>query len=391
MYSLLLFFGLCSLWLFVRFFNSRSHSWKLLAALSAINLLMIYTHYFGWMLIATESIFVMWRGGRKILPFIISTAGVAVGFAPWLYVVLRLAAGGAAMEQNLGWAARPVLADVARFLVLLHEPFYFRQSSHEPLFLRGSAIVGALLFVVPVASLCWRSVVRRNREEGDRRRAAVVEWLLLCSLAPVVLAFFSSQFLPQSIWGTRHLIIVAAPYLILIAVALRALRPAWLGGALVLLLACWTLLAGAFVLLKRESPYVWCAWDALARQMVRAEVAGADEIKVYAFEDLVAYHLWFTLQGNADGRRFRVAVTKGIPALIEDTAYFLPRGFHEVEVKDARVFPTGEHFWIAFRDTEWNEARAPLNLLRERGYQTGITFELSARGQRAFIVPVWRK
>jgi len=59
MYSLLLFFTLCSLWLFVRFFNSEVGAKKPLLALFAVNLLLIGTHYYSWAVIGMELIFLL--------------------------------------------------------------------------------------------------------------------------------------------------------------------------------------------------------------------------------------------------------------------------------------------------------------------------------------------
>jgi hypothetical protein len=110
--------------------------------------------------------------------------------------------------------------------------------------------------------------------------------------------------------------------------------------------------------------------------------------EVYAFEDLVAYHLWFALGGERG--RFRVSVVKGVPGLAEDPAYFLPREFKEVEVKDPDAL-TGERFWVAFRDTTWDEGREPLKLLKARGYRAEKIFETNAQGQRAFLALVSRR
>ena len=55
MYILALFLTLCSLWLFTRFFNSPAGPVKRhLLALFAVNLLLVYTHYLGWLVVGTE-------------------------------------------------------------------------------------------------------------------------------------------------------------------------------------------------------------------------------------------------------------------------------------------------------------------------------------------------
>jgi hypothetical protein len=127
--------------------------------------------------------------------------------------------------------------------------------------------------------------------------------------------------------------------------------------------------------------------------MMKSEVDGTGEVQIYAFEDLVAYHLWFALdtaQRQRVADRFKVHVVKGVPGLLEDPAYFLPRRFHEVESQDGAAIK-GESVWIAFRDSAWSPRRPPLSLIEAQGYETGRVFELPAQGQRAFIVELVRK
>ncbi|MGH9902877.1 MAG: glycosyltransferase family 39 protein, partial [Pyrinomonadaceae bacterium] len=210
MYSLLLLFTLCSLWLFAAYCNARGASKKKLAALFAVNLLLVYTHYYGWLVVAAEGLFLLFRARRKLLPFSIVSAALALCFAPWAYAVARAAAGSVGLAQNIGWMARPALADAARFYVTLNEILYYRQSSHEPLFFRWSAPLCALVFGGPLLVFLWR--VWRRPPVDDRERANVVWWALAFTLLPVALALAASWLLPYSVWGTRHLIVIAAPY-----------------------------------------------------------------------------------------------------------------------------------------------------------------------------------
>ncbi len=121
---------------------------------------------------------------------------------------------------------------------------------------------------------------------------------------------------------------------------------------------------------------------------MKAESSTQGEVRIYAFEDLVAYHLWFDLDATGE-TRFRVAVVKDIPGLVEDRAYFLPRGFDEIEVTNADNL-RGDYFWLAFRDGAWDASRPPLKTVIDEGYTIGVPFEIETTGGRAFIVPVRR-
>jgi hypothetical protein len=153
---------------------------------------------------------------------------------------------------------------------------------------------------------------------------------------------------------------------------------------------------------RNDAPPVWCAWETLARRVVEREASGGagefevrSEVKIYATEDLVAYHLWYALSSDnsAVGRRFRVATIANLPGLVEDKGFFIPRGFDEVQKTDAAADGAlgEERFWAAFRDTDWNEAHPLLRVLAERGYEIEERFAVTASGQQAFIISARRR
>jgi hypothetical protein len=348
--------------------------------------------------VVSEAAFLAFKARGRLAPFALTGAALAACFAPWLLACAAAAGEGGGLAQNIGWVERPGPAQAAQVFALLQEPFYFRRSSAEPAASPVGALAGFVLITLPVVLLLVRARRRGGDEErnsgagddgrGDVRaeaepRAGAIGFLLFFTLAPLVLAFAASRVLPFSVWGTRHLIVVAGPYLLLAGAALARLRPLWMRSAVLALLACWLVLAGAASALRREGVYVWCAWEGLAASLARDEGASAKTpARVYAFEDLVAYHLWFAL---GDEERFSVAVVRGLPGVEQDPAYFLPRRFRGV----AEAAPSaleGERLWLAFRAAALDETRPPLSALRERGYRVERVYESAARGQRAFLV-----
>lgn len=415
MYSLLLLFAAGSLWLFARFSRvdaSRRHA----AALFAVNLLLVYTHYYGWLLVGHELIFLLvWRR-RKVKEFALMSAALVVCYSPWLWMLWQATAGaGKGLAQNIGWAVAPRIADIFQPYLVLHEPLRFRRNTHERVVLRLSVWLTLAVFVTAYVALGWRVVEQRRMaaaaarkleterlrdERGGESGDFALKFLIFFSTAPVVVAFLLAHALPHSVWATRHLIIVAPVYTLLAAYALNALRPAWLATTIKLLFACWLALAAMLWLVRQRSdvPPVWCAWETLAHQVVETEASAAtSEIKIYATEDLVAYHLWYALSSgghadSVDGGRFRVARIVNLPGLVEDRGYFLPRGFDEVLMTDAgREGLREEHLWAAFRDSNWNPEHPVLRLLSERGYEIDRRFEVTASGQKAFIVSARRR
>jgi hypothetical protein len=143
------------------------------------------------------------------------------------------------------------------------------------------------------------------------------------------------------------------------------------------------LLSAAVFLFSRPPNFIWCSWEQLAQQMSAAETNSSEPVQVYAYEDLVAYHLWFALEPT--NKRFRVTVVKNVPGTLEDPAYFLPRAFNGVSVQKTPAL-TGDKIWVAFRANQWDETRPPLDGIKRSGLQVGRVFTVKAQGQQAFIV-----
>lgn len=377
MYGLLLLLTLTSLWLFARLLNREGRARGFLFTLFLINLLLVYTHYYGWLVVASEAAFLALKDRRRFGAFALTVVGLALAYAPWVVACAGAAGTGGGLAQNIGWIGRPGPNDLVELFALFNQPFSFRQSSADPLYGRGGALFGLLLFGLPVVVLLLERL--RRRGEGDDVESKTVVFLLLFATLPIALAFVASYALPQSIWGPRHLIVAAGPYALLAGLALGRLRPAWWRSAALLLLCGWLALVGALNLVRREPAYVWCAWEGLAASAAKDEAGGTE---VFAFEDLVAYHLWFALEREG---RFRVVSIEGAPGVAEDPAYFLPRGFDGVAVAHTDAL-RGERFWAAFRDVNWDESHPPLKLILERGYRAERVYETTAQGQRAFLV-----
>lgn len=125
---------------------------------------------------------------------------------------------------------------------------------------------------------------------------------------------------------------------------------------------------------------VWCAWEELAKSLP------PEKIKLYTFEDQIAYHIWSNLDKKENAQIF---VVKGIEGLQEDTSYFLPRGFDEIKITNEQGIE-GDKFYLAFRDSKFNELHPPLRNLKAMGYNIGEPKVFVAQGIQTFLVEVWK-
>jgi len=387
MYSLLMFLSLCSLWLFIKFFKTEQAWRKQLMWLFVVNLLLVYSHYAGWLVVISEGLtLVIWQR-RRVMPFVAGIAIITVAYAPWVFMLTRNAEAGKGLAQNIGWMTRPTFRDITQFYALLNKPFWFVQSTAARPYDLLTAIFALLVLGVPLLMFSVR--VWRSRERANDADLQPIRVLFLLALAPVAIVFGLSWLLPLSIWGTRHLIIVAAPYAILVSLAIVRLTRDWIRIAVYAILGSWILLAGSAWALVRPPVYIWCAWEPLARQVEANEPQAAEDVRVYAFEDLVAYHLWFAFD-SSQRKQFKVTVIKNFPGAVEDPAYFLPRRFNQVAVINSAQI-NGSGIWIAYRAARWDETLPPLSTLENMGYAVRDVHSTQTQGQQAFMVRMVRK
>jgi hypothetical protein len=379
MYSLLLFLSVTSIWLFVRFLRAGNSRLKTLATLTVCNLLLVYTHYYGWLLVLAQTCVVLIWNRKSLKRFLLSAATLVFAYVPWVYAVATFREPARGLAQNIGWIKRPNARDLAEYFVLLNKPFLFSQSTLDR---ADSFLIGwwALLLVsVALAILFFRRWRDRVFTEAERA-------MLVLTFVPIILAAGLSWLLPYSIWGTRHLIISAVPFFILAGIAIANLKPFWTKLTVLIGLAAVILLAGAVYLLKPVPKLSWCEWNNLVKQ-IPAPTPGEPTPAVYTFEDLVAYHLWFAPTPTP---RFKVKVVKGLPGVSEDPAFFLPRRFSQVETVPVSGID-GQHIWVAFRARRWDENRPPISHLKTLGYQTQNVLSSVAQGEQVFLVELSRE
>ena len=368
MYSQLFCFSIVSLWLFVKFFD-RKFTRTVDAALLFVNFLLIYTHYFGWLLIAAEMLAVFVLKREKTRRFVASVGILLLSFLPWVWAIRQVAPTTSELAQNISWQSKPDLFELIKFLLTLNEPFYYRQSSLDA--------VSVWLISVPLTLICLGAVGALIFKQRDEK----IVLLIILASAPVFIAFAASWLLPYSVWGVRHLIIVFAPFALLTSVALNRLPLRELKFAVYGLIGALIFTAGLIQFTTQPQTFIWCGWETLAAE---ADAQSAAPTILYVFEDDGAYQLWYALKNNP---KFKIVSIKGYDDLPEDKAFFLPRAFDDVQTAGKTVI-TGEKFYLAFRETSWKPEKQVLQDLTTRGYRIGDPLQFTAQGVTAFLVPV---
>ena len=377
MYGLLLCLGLFSLAMFVRFLNTGKGFFFLIA----VNILLVYSHYFGWLIIASEVLAILILARGKLKQILLMLFAVVLSFTPWIYAIWQAMRINSNVGQNIGWMKKPNLLSVFRFVFDLFEPIYFEQSNTDQaaIFLITVPIIAIGIIAFGFYLAGWK-----NRSAIEKRNFTL---LTIFFFAPLLIALVGSWILPYSIWGTRHLIIAFAPFVILQAIAFSKIKFRQLRTACLSLIFLLFGAAFLFRATRAEPKYIWCAWENLANHLYESTLHGENAVNIYLFtyEDLVAYHFWFALRDS--DREFQIVKVNGAAGMTEDKAYFLPRGFDGIQtVSEDEI--KGERFFVAFRGKSWNELAPPLQNLKAQNYKIGEPQIFEAQGLKAFLVEV---
>ena len=373
MYSLIQFLSLCSLWLFVKYLRQADAGVQQWLALWAVNLVLVYTHYYGWMVVAAEGMFLWFWRRENIVPFSLSVAGLLLCFAPWVYAVASAAADKTTpFTDHLAWLNRPTVLEVVRYYVTLNGPLEWRKSGFAAL----------ALFGVPVLLWWWNLIATKHDRDG--RDARVFALLALASFLPAVLGFAASRLLPLSVWHEKYLIIAAAPYLLLVALGVARLQSAWVRNVTMIAVLAWAGLAG-YEASERE---LVIDWPELAKQVALMD-AGKDEVRIYALDMGTALPVKFYLDWAGE-QRFEVVVVRD-PQKPPGNLYHwaAERGVKVVEAEDVAQL-AGAHFWVVCRGRGWERERLTLQKLTDSGHVVGRVLRSWNHRQSVSLIPVWR-
>jgi hypothetical protein len=333
MYALLFLLSLASVALFNLLLERATR--KRVIALTAVNLLLVYTQYFGWMVIGIEGLHLLWMDRRKLKPFLLGTAAIALLFAPWAYEAAQAAIAKGGLTPNLGWIRHPKIGDVWWYYVGCNGPLWpIPVASAMVFFLFGAMAAGL-----------WR-VFRATRDALQQSR---LRFAALLAFLPPYATYVLSNAMRNSIWGNRHLIVSAVPYLALLATGLMALRPKWARFVVILIAAAW----GAFGLYRVTMyPELRNNMDVLTGQVIElnARDGQAGRLVLPATVEFLDPYLAFPMNYYLEShyhQKWNLATVAGVDEI------------------------SGDRVWVGYNHKSWKQARSPEDLLRARGYKIG--------------------
>jgi uncharacterized membrane protein len=358
-YCLVLFLSLCSILVFVRFLRNKFGGTKDILIVAAVNVLFVYVHYFAWLLIAAQYIWVVLTDSRSLRRFTTAIVIVVLCFIPWVVVVVY-----ASRRVTLTiWDHFSVEGGVRlESLVELLRSFNGGFVSTE-LTLAGS--VGFLLLIISVP---MHAIHRSSRNQVCLNSLALLAWITCFCV--VVSAIVAATF--TWMWAPRLLIIVIGPYYLLIAGLAFRLTSAWSRAAAVMFLVGWSTVSGlapivgltndlADVLVGPNAPPYW-----LAVELSRAETQANGPVRVY------------TLTPNA---------TAGLELALSITG---EKRF-EIIKSHSDTLPLDEYFWVVFTEIHPTAVARVTKLFENIEYSFGASIYSGVPGERYIATPIHRR
>jgi hypothetical protein len=344
MYSLLFLLSLCSYWAFVHYMSWEGTGRRIVLILTAVNVLLVYSHYYGWTVIACEGLCVLFTDRKKLGVFVASTSVVVACFTPWVIYAGHFALLKGGLQGNIGWIRRPNPRDLFRYYANLTTPL-------ESFYVSAG-------FLLVCGALLYAGLRKLDRVWTARDRWRV-PLLLIAALAPPIASFAVSQAFPESVWGNRHLVVAIAPFYILVALSLSFLPFHKIRAVAVVLVAAWVLMSVPHLVHPR--PRV--NYEVLAEQMVTRE-PGPERVPLLIADRFLAFPLRFQLEQHAPGR-------------------------WDVRTLGTLDAAAGRHFWVAYHRDRWH-GDPPAAVLAQRGYRIGRGIWVADDWHRIIAFPVWR-
>jgi hypothetical protein len=280
-----------ALWLRARESGSRRD----VALLTVVNICLVYTHYFGWLVVAAEWLDALVAVRGRLRAITASGFVTALARAPGVAIVVHFAVRSGDTLGSAGWIQRPHLSDV-------FDPYRWA--------LGGSPSLAIdLLLLVAIGGAIALLVVRR------RRTLPGVVTLAFAASVPSACAIAVSLLQPRSVWVPRYLLAVAAPFLVLASAAVVDLLPPRTRRFAVVLAGWPAALSIAAAADGREKVH----FDVLANGIVAASPrSGAD---VFVFDWIEGGPL--TYQAARAGGAFRVRYAAAVDSITSASGWLL--------------------------------------------------------------------
>ena len=357
-YSPLLFLTLCSEVAFVRFFlRSESKEKWTLRILVGVNILLVYTHYFGWLVVVAQYLWVALTDRRHLRQITWAMAIVILCFLPWVGVIgyVSTKVSYTVLDQ-MSSDRSPSLQSI---ILLLRS---FNGGFTSTLLTLAGSILFLLLVILGVKDSVLGSREPKVGDNASWKPLALLAWLTTFPIVTSLVASYAFTW----IWMPRYVIVSTAPYLLLVAACAFRLRSPQARTVAVVFLLGWTAVTGftdnlADALHGPNAPSY-----GLARDLSRAETRTEGPIRVYGLSPYAEQGLRLALSITGE-RRFEMVACPVDVSLPDD------------------------YFWVAVTEHDPRAAARTKELASDSGYSLGEPIYSGMAPQRHILIPISRK
>jgi len=357
-YSLLLFLTLCSHVAFVRFLrHEESEKRRALLILVAVNIPFVYTHYFAWLVVAAQYLWVVFMERRRLRRFTAAMAIIALSYLPWVGVLVYVSTQVSyTFWDQASWETPPNLQS----LILLLRSFNGGFES------AGLTLAGSAVFLtIVLLSMKNSALITHSSGQADEACSKPLVLLAWMTAFPVVVSLVASYAFTL-IRQPRYVIVAAGTYSLLVAASAFRLRTPRARAVAVAFLLGWTAVAGftdnlAEALHGPDAPSY-----RLAQDLSRAEARSERPIRIYGFSPYAAQGLRLAISITGE-RRFEI-ISCPVNAPLTD-----------------------DYFWIALTEHDPLATARVSELSADPAYSLGEPISSGEPSQRHILIPVQRR
>jgi len=319
MFALLDLTSATSIYCFIKFIET-SLSGLGSTLLTVANLLLVYSHYWGWFVLFAELLILCVQRRKKIVAFLMSVFVVSLGFLPWVVVVAVAAGPDAKLTAEIAWmgSEAQTAADFAYLFGFLNGSVAFGHST----------TTGIILFAVPIFLFTARWA-KKGIDRGAPSCSPIF-WIILI-LLPILLTSVLGYIAKQNLWATRHLSLVAVSYLVLVGLSVAALPSPLLRVPFRCALVAWAISAGGTFLTSRNLKLHW--------ETIAQAIANHGSAPIYVSDNFIVCPLEYHL---ARWTGSTLSVTE------------------EADVRKINA----QRFWFVYRDVTWR-GQDPADLFKD--------------------------
>jgi mannosyltransferase len=201
-YSLFVFFVILSIAAFANLYREPDNTWYGVFYVTA-NVLLVYTHYFGWLIVSCEGLFFLIGRFTYVRRWVNIYLSVVLSVIPWA-IMIATHTRDRGVGQFIAWIETPTLWEPIKTLVSFNGTWPMVHQRKLGLVLMGG-----------IAMFSMARLGFRNRNCRDS-----VYFLVSCVALPFVTVFLVSVTL-QPIWLTRTMLVSLPAYYLLIAAGSR--------------------------------------------------------------------------------------------------------------------------------------------------------------------------